>query len=83
MNDKEKMSGVNAAFGILEHVSVALHANIYNKNLFFEMSGKSCIEIFDNYQLYIEFRRKNHGRFTYSQFEKLVTENKIEGAVKH
>lgn len=74
ISSKENMADVNEAFGIIEHISVALHANIYDKDLFFNMFGTTCMEIFDNYNLYIEYRRERHGAFTYNQFEQLVNE---------
>lgn len=79
INNKENMADVNEAFGIIEHISVALHANIYDKDLFFKMFGTTCMEIFNNYHLYIKYRREQHGPFTYNQFEQLVN----EVAIKH
>lgn len=79
INNKEDMADVNEAFGIIEHISVALHANIYDKDLFFKMFGTTCMEIFTNYNLYVKYRREQHGPFTYNQFEQLVN----EVAIKH
>jgi len=78
INNKEYMADVNEAFGIIEHISVALHANIYDKDLFFKMFGGTCVEIFNNYDLYIKYRREQHGPFTYNQFEQLVNELAIK-----
>ncbi|PHS27010.1 MAG: hypothetical protein COA84_04990 [Robiginitomaculum sp.] len=82
-NNADQMASINSAFGTLEHIAVALNAGVYDKTIFFKMFGRTCIEIFNNYYLYIEYRRSNHGKTTYSQFEKLVKDNSIKGAVKH
>lgn len=77
-NDNKLLAKINNAFGVFEHISVGLAVGVYDADLFFRMFSKTFVEIFDQYCLYIEFRRKNHGNTTYSEFENLVIDYRRE-----
>lgn len=77
VNNNENFAEFNEAFGTLEHISVALHYNIYNKSLFFDMFGSTCVEIFNNNALYIKHRQDVHGIRTYAQLKQLVKEVEV------
>lgn len=81
-NDKILFAKVTRAFSVFEHVSVGLNSGVYDTDLFFRMFGNTLEEIFDQYDLYMAFRREKHGKFIYNEFENLVFEyRKKQGLV--
>ena len=70
-NDKILLAKINNAFGVFEHIAVAVKAGVYDKDLIFRTLGQTYIEIYNQYRLYIEYRMENHGEFTYCEIKKL------------
>ncbi len=71
--NKVLLAKINKAFGVFEHIAVAVHAGVYDRDLIYRTLGQTFVDIYEQYHLYIEFRIKNHGKYTYSEIRKLIT----------
>jgi hypothetical protein len=76
--DKNLMAKINNAFGVFEHISLGVKAGVYDKDLLFRMFGGTFVEINNQYRLYIDYRRKNHGKFTYIELENIAMDYEKE-----
>ena len=72
-NDKILLAKINYAFGVFEHIAVAVKAGVYDKDLIFRTLGQTFVDIYKQYHLYVDFRKEKYGEFTYCEIEDIGT----------
>ncbi|MBE0662295.1 MAG: DUF4760 domain-containing protein [Bacteroidales bacterium] len=74
IKNPEILKKVRLLLGLLEHISVGIHTDVFDKEILYRMSGKQLKKIYEKFEPYIKYVQIHVNETAYTEFQNLVLE---------